>query len=90
MCQHLIQHDIPDSRNFSGIPTCVEWAYRKHVNPARIAGSVRVDDRRDLMAQMALDPEFIRVGDAPVRQEVAAAPIQGAGRQRGKPRRLSG
>jgi hypothetical protein len=56
----------------------VEWAYRKHVNPAQIAGSVRVDDRRDLMAQMALDPEFIRVGDAPVRQEVAAAPIQDA------------
>jgi hypothetical protein len=30
------------------------------------------------MAQMALDPEFIRVGDAPVRQAVAAAPIQDA------------
>jgi hypothetical protein len=30
------------------------------------------------MAQMALDPEFIRVGDAPVRKEVAAAPIQDA------------
>ena len=30
-------------------------------------------DARDLVAQVALDPEFVRVGDALVRQEVAAA-----------------